>query len=72
MSSRRPEQFIEQVAEPCLEDVDLGVRDRHARGPVVHDAPGLNVMFDRAAKARPGAGRDNAPLQNLAERLGCR
>ena len=29
-------------------------------------------MFDRAAKARPGAGRDNAPLQNLAERLGCR
>ena len=68
MSSRRPEQFVEQVAEPCLEYVDFGVRDRHARGPVVHDAPGLNVMFDRAAKARPWAGHDIEVGRQFAER----
>ena len=37
-SSARPEQFVEEVAEPCLEHVDLGVRDRHALGPIVRDA----------------------------------
>ena len=51
---RRPEQFVEQVAEPCLEHVDLGLRDRHARGPVVGDGPGRDIMLRRPAKARPG------------------
>ena len=66
-SSRRPEQFVEQVAEPCFEYVDFGIRDRHARGPVVHDAPSLNIMFDRAAKARPGAGHDIEVGRQFAE-----
>src|SRR5208282_5368633 len=29
------------------------VRDRHARGPVVHDTPSLNIVFDGATDARP-------------------
>jgi hypothetical protein len=45
-SSSWPEQFVEYV--------DLGVRDRHARGPIVYDAPGLNVVFDRTTNARSG------------------
>jgi hypothetical protein len=54
-SSARPEQFVEQAAEPCFEYVDFGVRDRHARRPIVDDAPGLNVVVDRTAKAGPRA-----------------
>ena len=52
------EQFVEHVAEPSFEHVQLGIPGRHARGPVVHDAPCLNGVFDRAAKAWPGAGHD--------------
>ncbi len=37
-SSARPEQFVEEVAEPCLEYVEFGVRDRHTLGPIVGDA----------------------------------
>ena len=51
-STIRPQQFVENVAKLGFEHVQLGIRDRHARGPVVHDAPGVNVVFDRAAKAR--------------------
>src|SRR6185437_16254510 len=40
-------------AEPSLECVDLGVPDRHARGPIVHDVPCLNVVLGRASDARP-------------------
>jgi hypothetical protein len=29
-SSARPEQFIEQIAEPCLEHIELGVGNRNA------------------------------------------
>jgi hypothetical protein len=53
-SSARPEQFIEEIAEPCLEHIELGVGDRHWVGPIVRDRPRLNVMLRRAADARPG------------------
>jgi hypothetical protein len=39
-SSARPEQFIEQVAEPRLEHVNLGLGDRNMLRPVVGDGPG--------------------------------
>ncbi len=68
ISSRRPEQFVEHVAEPRFEDVHLGIRDRHARGPVVDDVPCLNVVFDWAAMARPGAGHDLKIGRQFAER----
>ncbi len=66
-SSRRPEQFVEKITEPRFEYVDFGVRDRHARGPIVDDAPRLNVVFDRAAKARPGTGHDIKIGRQFAE-----
>jgi len=53
-SSARPEQLIEEIAEPCLEHVELGVGDRHSVGPIVRDGPCLNIMLGRAADARPG------------------
>jgi hypothetical protein len=68
ISSQRPEQFVEHVAEPRFEYIHLGIRDRHLRGPVVHDAPCLNVVFDRAAKVRPGAGHDIEIGRQFAER----
>lgn len=49
-SSARPEQFVEQIAEPRIEYINLGLRDRHAFGPVVRDGPFFNVVLGRAAK----------------------
>jgi hypothetical protein len=56
--SAGPEQFIEKIAEPRLEYVDLGVRDRYARGPIVHHAPRLDIVFDRSSDARPRTRND--------------
>jgi hypothetical protein len=50
-------QIKEQV--PFIaSDVDFGICNRHACGPIVDDAPGINVLFDWAAKARPRARYD--------------
>ena len=57
-SSARPEYLVEQIAEPRLEHIYLGLRDRHARGPVVDDAPLLKVVLRWPADARPRAGDD--------------
>jgi hypothetical protein len=54
ISSGRPEQFIEELAEPCLENVELGVGDRHRVGPIVRNGPRLNVVLRRAPDARLG------------------
>ena len=51
--SLRPEQLVEQVAEPRLEDGDLNVGDWHLLGPVVGDAPARHVMLGRTAGERP-------------------
>lgn len=50
-SSALPEQLVEEVAEPRLEHVHLGVRDRDTRGPVVGDGPRLKVVLRRPANA---------------------
>jgi hypothetical protein len=39
-SSARSEKLIEEVAEPGLENIHLGLRNRHAFRPVVGDRPG--------------------------------
>lgn len=52
-SSARPEHFIEQIAEPRIEHVELGIHNRHIFGPIVGDGPGLDSVLDRAANARP-------------------
>ncbi|MGB8364460.1 MAG: hypothetical protein WCE20_08025 [Rhizomicrobium sp.] len=52
-SSARPEKLVEQVAEPCLEHVHLGVGDGDALGPVVGDGPRREVVLGRAAGKRP-------------------
>jgi hypothetical protein len=53
-SSVQPEQFIEEIAEPCLEHVELGVCDRHGVRPIVRDRPRPNIVLERAPDARPG------------------
>jgi hypothetical protein len=52
-SSARPEQLIEEIAEPCLEHVELGIGDRHRVGPIVGDSPRLDIVLGRQAHARP-------------------
>ena len=48
-----PKEFIEEVAEPRFEHVELGVGDRHAPGPIVRDGPGLKVVLGRPADVGP-------------------
>src|SRR5260370_1385594 len=56
-SWERPEQFIEKVAEPSFEHVELSLGDWDALGPVVRDGPRRNVVLDRAPEPpRPWAG----------------
>ena len=50
--SAQSEQFIEEVAEPGLEYVHLGLGDRDAFGPVIADDPGREVVLRRTADAR--------------------
>jgi len=50
----RREQFIKEIAEPCLEHIKLGIGDRHRVGPIVRDRPGGQVVLRRPADARPG------------------
>jgi len=66
-SSARPEQFVKKITEPRFKNVDLGIRDWHTDGPIVDDAPGLNVVFDRAAKARPRIRHDMKIARQFAE-----
>jgi hypothetical protein len=54
MTLSRAEQLVENIAEPCLEHIDLGLRDQHLFGPVVDDTPSLKGAFDWSADARPG------------------
>ncbi len=57
-SSARPEQFIEQIAEPCLEHVELGIGDRHRVGPIVRDGPRRQVVLRRPTDTRPRLDRN--------------
>lgn len=52
-SSAWPEQLIEEVAEPRLEHVHLGLRDGDMLGPVIGDGPGREVMLRRLARKGP-------------------
>jgi hypothetical protein len=61
------EQLVENIAEPRLEHVDLGIRDRHPRGPVVDDAPRIKAALDRPPDARPGLDRDVKIIGKNAE-----
>ncbi|HUO22569.1 MAG TPA: hypothetical protein VMU59_08655 [Caulobacteraceae bacterium] len=65
-SSARPEQLVEQVAEPRLEHIDFGLGDGDALRPIVGDGPPLKVIFRRTARKRP------RPPQQSFELLGCR
>ena len=64
-SSARPEQLVEQVAEPRLEHIDLGFCDGHALGPVVGDGPALKIVLWRTAWKRPRFAKQRMKL------LGC-
>src|SRR5579883_1602787 len=57
-SSAGPEHLVEEIAEPRLEHVHFGMRDRHALGPIVRDGPGREIMLRRPADARPRLRRD--------------
>ena len=64
-SSARPEQFVEQIAEPCLEHVDLGLRDRHMLGPVVGGDSFRKIMF----RLRRAAGKGPRLAEQLVKLL---
>jgi hypothetical protein len=64
---RLAEQFVESIAEPCLEHIDLGTRDRHPIGPVVNDEPRIKAALDRPPDARPGLGHDVQIIGKNAE-----
>jgi hypothetical protein len=64
---RLSEQLVEDIAEPCLEHVDLGIRDRHPLGPVIYDAPSLKAALDRPPDARPGLDLDVQIIGKNAE-----
>ncbi len=53
VSTAGAEQLIEEIAEPRLEHVHLGFRDRDMLGPVVGDGPGGKVMLRRPARKWP-------------------
>jgi hypothetical protein len=59
-SPARPEQFIEEIAEPCLEHVHLGVRDGDALGPIIPDLPVREILW-RSAHA---TGRRGSVIQD--------
>ncbi|MGA8095371.1 MAG: hypothetical protein WB823_14025 [Steroidobacteraceae bacterium] len=52
-SSAWPEQLIEQIAEPRLEHVHLGLGNWNLLGPIVGDGPGREVVLRRPAGERP-------------------
>jgi hypothetical protein len=64
---RHAEQLVENIAEPCLEHLDLGIRDRHPRGPVINDAPRIKTALDRPPDARPRLGLDIQIIGKNAE-----
>nr|WP_263596060.1 hypothetical protein [Brevundimonas aurantiaca] len=52
-SLARPEQLVEDIAEPCLKYIHLGGRDRDALWPVVCDGPGRKIVLWRSPGTRP-------------------
>ncbi len=50
----RPEQFIEEVAKPCLEHVHLAFGDGHALRPVIDDAPANQIVLHRPTRSAIG------------------
>src|SRR5690606_10360002 len=58
-SSARPEEFVEQIAEPTLENVNLGLGDRNIFWPIVGDAHPLAILVEkwRVAGSRPAVRR---------------
>src|SRR5271155_1606636 len=44
----------EASAEQLIEQIELGVGDRHGGRPIVRDGPRLNIVLGRAPDARPG------------------
>jgi len=64
-SSTRPEQLVEKVAEPSLEHLDLGLRNRNAFRPVIGDGPCRQIVLGRAAGKRPRLSKQ------LVQLLGC-
>lgn len=53
-SSAGSEQPVEDVAEPCLEHIDIALCDGKAFWPAVADGPVRKGEFLRAASARSG------------------
>ena len=52
-SSALREKLVEQVSEPPLEHVDLGIRDGNALRPIVGDGPRGKIVLGWAAWKRP-------------------
>jgi hypothetical protein len=61
-SSALPEELVEQVSEPPLEHIDLGIRDGDALRPIVGDRPPDKIVLGRAAWKRPWLAKELVKL----------
>jgi len=52
----RPEQLVEEVAEPRLEHVEFGLSDRDVLGPIVCDGPRVKVVLGGRPMRGNGSG----------------
>ncbi len=66
-SSVRPEQLIEEITEPCLEHVELGIGDRYRVGPIVRDSPRRRVVLRRPTDTRPRLDRNVEVIGQYAQ-----
>ncbi|MBG0809536.1 hypothetical protein IY145_09105 [Methylosinus sp. H3A] len=78
-SSTWSESLVEQVAEPRLDYIDLGARDRDFFGPIIGDSPGFEVSLRLSIDVRPSfiprrrdpaIGADAARIERICTRSG--
>jgi hypothetical protein len=76
-SSTWSDSLVEQVAEPRLDYIDLGARDRDIFGPIVGDRPGFEVSLRLSIDVRPSVnprrraaaiGSDAARIERICTR----
>jgi len=52
------EPLVEEIAEACLEHVELDIGDRHRVRPIVRDGPSRDVVLRRPVGTRPRLDRN--------------
>lgn len=70
-SSTWSESLVEQVAEPRLDYIDFGARDRDIFGPIIGDSPGVDFSVGFWIDVRPSSNprRRDAAVGSDAARI---